>query len=126
MLRGYVDLAVWHKSMDLAVECYRLTDRWPTTELYGLTSQTRRAAGSVPANIAEGRGRHTTREYLRFVRIAYGSLMELETHLHLATRLGYVAEPEMNGILDRSTEVGKMLNGLGRALHSRIDRSRTP
>ena len=123
MIRGYMDLQVWSKSMDMAVECYRMTQRFPRTDAWGITLQLRRAAVSVPANIAEGRGRSSTREFVRFLDIAYGSLAELETHVLLAQRLGYCAE-ESDALLLRTQEIGRMINGLRESLHQRQIRRR--
>jgi four helix bundle protein len=86
------DLLVWQKAMDLTVEVYRLSQRFPREEIYRLTSQVTRAAASVPANIAEGHARATSRDYANFVAIAKGSLMETETFVMLAVRLGYLSE----------------------------------
>jgi len=83
-VQSYRDLQVWQKSMDLVTECYRATQQFPKTEIYGLTSQLQRAAVSVPANIAEGQGRQHTKEFIQHLSIAYGSLAELETHLQIA------------------------------------------
>ncbi|HET9530858.1 MAG TPA: four helix bundle protein [Blastocatellia bacterium] len=80
-IRNYRDLVVWQKSMDLVVNCYRITEQFPKIEIYGLTSQLQRAAVSVAANIAEGNGRSHTREYLNHLSMAYGSLMEVALHL---------------------------------------------
>ena len=88
-LGSYRDLRVWQGGMELAEACYRLTSTFPPSELYGLTSQIRRSASSIPANIAEGYGRRGRGDYVRFVGIAQGSLMELETHLLLSQRLGF-------------------------------------
>jgi len=87
-MRGYQDLQVWQRAMTLAEGVYRLTKSFPREELFGLTSQVRRSAASVPANIAEGYGRGTKPAYISFVRIAQGSLKETETHLLLAERVG--------------------------------------
>lgn len=104
--------------MDLAEACYHLTRRFPREEIYGLTSQIRRAAASIPANIAEGNGRDTRREYIQFLRIAQGSLKELETHLILSTRIGLVTPAEMGEILRRCEGIGKMLRALIRSLQA--------
>ena len=88
MAASHRDLVVWHKAMDVAVHVYRLTDRFPRNEMYRLTSQLTRAAASVPANIAEGNGRGSRRDYAHFLSIAKGSLNETETFLFLAIRLG--------------------------------------
>jgi four helix bundle protein len=86
-VRHYRELKVWQAAMDLAERCYLMTKSFPKDELFGMTSQIRRAAASVPANIAEGQGRQSTKEFLRFLSIARGSLMELETHLILCQRV---------------------------------------
>ena len=87
-IQSYRDLKVWQQAMDLAEKCYRLTRQFPKDELYGMTSQVRRSAASVAANIAEGHGRNSRGEYIQFLRVAQGSLKELETHLILAVRVG--------------------------------------
>lgn len=102
--------------MDLVVEAYRLTKQLPVTETYGLTSQIQRSAVSVPANIAEGQGREHLGEYLHHLLIAKGSLMELETHLLITTRLPYLESTDIELAMTLSAEVGRMLNGLIRAL----------
>jgi four helix bundle protein len=115
-IRSYRDLRVWKEAMDLAVECYALTKGFPKEEIFGLTSQIRRAAASVPANIAEGYGRDSAGHYLNFLRMAQGSLKELETHLLLAERIGLIASNAVEGLLSRSEGVGKMLRGLIRSI----------
>jgi four helix bundle protein len=119
-IRSYRDLDVWRKAMDLVVGCYKITNQFPRSEVYGLTSQVRRAAVSVPANIAEGNGRSHTKEYLHHLSVAYGSLMEVETHLQIAARLNYINEASLNALLDRSGEVGRMLNGLIQSLNRKL------
>jgi four helix bundle protein len=126
MIRGYRDLLVWQKGMDLAEACYRVTGSFPGSERYGLTLQLRKAAGSVPANIAEGRGRRTTGEFIRFLDISYGSLTELETHILLAERLGYCDPPAATRLLEQSEEIGRMLNGLILSLRKRQTAPRRP
>lgn len=113
--RNYRDLIAWQKAMDLAVAVYHLTRTYPESEMYGLVSQSRRAAVSVPANIAEGEGRGTKPEFARFLRIAHGSLRELETHLMLASRLSFAGEKEAEEALARCSEVGRLISGLIRA-----------
>lgn len=112
MAASHRDLVVWQKSMDLAVQVYRLTARFPKSELYRLTSQVTRAAASVPANIAEGNARGSRRDYANFLAIAKGSLNETETFLILALRLGYLREHELAPALFLITEIGKMLTAL--------------
>jgi four helix bundle protein len=121
-IQSYRDLEVWKKAIDLTVECYRLSAAFPTEERFGLTSQLRRAATSVAANIAEGRGRRGTGDSIRFIDIAYGSLVEVETLLILAGRLGYItADDALEGLLARSAEIGRMLNGLRASLRARSE-----
>jgi len=121
-ISSYRDLKVWQKAMALVVECYRLTSLLPKNEAYGLVSQIQRAAVSVPANITEGHGRDHLGDYLHHPSMANGSLMELETHLLLAGRLGYLKEPQVSRILDLTAEVGRMLAGLSKSLkNSRSD-----
>ena len=111
-ITSHRDLVVWQKAMDLVVEVYRLSARFPADERYRLTSQITRAAASVPANIAEGHARSTAREYSHFLSIAKGSLMETETFLMLAVRLGYLPEESAAATLHLVTEVSKMLTRL--------------
>ena len=118
-VRSHRDLLVWQPAMDVAVSTYVLTRQYPRDELFGLTSQSRRAAASVAANIAEGYGRATRQAYLNFLRIARGSLKELETHLVLARRVG-LAEPERTDVLlGQTDELGRMLHGLISKVQSR-------
>ena len=102
--------------MDLAAAVYRLTKSWPKDELYGLTSQARRAAASVPANIAEGYGRENRGSYVQFLKISQGSLKELETHLLIAERVEIVGRTEIAPLLTRCESVGKLLRALMRKL----------
>lgn len=120
MLQSYRDLLVWQKALDLALLIYRLSEKFPKSEIYCLTSQLRRAAVSVPSNIAEGYGRGSRKEYLQFLSIAQGSLKELETQVILAQRLQYAKEEESEELLLLSETVGKMLGGLMRSLRIRI------
>ena len=116
--RSYQDLRVWREAMTLAEMCYRFTQDFPKAEQFGLTSQMRRAAVSIPANIAEGYGRDNTGNYIQFLRIAQGSCKELETHLLLAQRvLGDVAA-NPSPLLEQAQTVGKMLRGLIRSLQN--------
>ena len=111
-VRSHRDLLVWQRAMDVAVSTYELTRQYPRDELFGLTSQSRRAAASVAANIAEGYGRATRQAYLNFLRIARGSLKELETHLVLAQRVGLAAPEWTDVLLGQTDELGRMLHGL--------------
>jgi four helix bundle protein len=115
-IQSYRDLRVWQEAMALAENVYRATAGFPREEMFGLTQQARRAAVSVPANIAEGYGRENTGAYQQFLRIAQGSLKELETHLLLAGRLGLLPETEAEPLLRQSSAVGKMLRSLIRSL----------
>jgi four helix bundle protein len=112
VIRSYRDLRVWQKGVDLAVESYRAARRLPRSEVYGLSIQIQRAAVSIPANIAEGHGRDHLGDYLHHLSIANGSLMELETHLLVASRLTHLRSSDIEPVLLRSAEVGRMLNGL--------------
>jgi len=113
--KSYRDLVAWQKAMDLVTAIYRITASFPREEIYGLTSQMRRAAVSVPSNIAEGQGRHGAAEFRHFLRQASGSLTELETQVMIAERLCYISPEAASEILRNAAEVGKILNGL---LHS--------
>jgi four helix bundle protein len=116
MLKSYKDLKVWQKSYGLCLEIYRLTGKFPQDERYGLTSQVRRAAVSVPSNIAEGYGRKTTADYIRLLYIAYGSLCELETQILLSGDLGYVADTDLKHLTADISEVERMLKALTKSL----------
>src|SRR5262249_25286312 len=111
-VRHYSDLIAWQKAMDLVVRVYKATEEFPARERFGLTNQLRRAVVSVPSNIAEGQGRHATRDFLRCLSIAYGSLQEVETQLVIARRLGYLEEEFRAGLFDLTGEVGRLINGL--------------
>lgn len=119
-VRYYRDLRVWTESMNLAERCYRTTKAFPGEEVYGMTSQIRRAAAAIPANIAEGYGRENSGEYVRFLRIAQGSLKELETHLILASRVGLTADEETDRLLRECETIGKMLRALIRSVQERV------
>ena len=111
-MKGYRDLQVWQKAMDLVIDVYRATQSFPSHELYGLTSQMRRAAVSMPSNLAEGHGRNSPREFLVFIGHARGSLCELETHIEISTRLGYFGEAMAAKLAASISEIARMLNGL--------------
>ena len=115
------DLVVWQKSMDLVVRCYEVSADFPKSETYGLTSHLRRAAVSVPANIAEGHGRGTPKSFVSFIWIANGSLTELETHILIAERLGYLQSESTAPVLQAAREIGRMLVGLRRSLEARFN-----
>jgi four helix bundle protein len=115
-VRSYKDLVAWQKSMDLVAAVYRASQGFPKEEIFGLVSQIRRAAVSVPSNIAEGHARTSTKEFQYFLSNARGSLAELETQLTIAHQLAYIDETGINQLLDRLGEVGRILNGLLAAL----------
>lgn len=119
-IKSHRDLIAWQKAMVLVTDVYALTKTFPREEIYGLTSQTRRAAASVPANIAEGQGRRLGREFHQFLGNARGSLMELDTHLELALRVGYMSMEQHTGIREKLDEVGRILNGLMRSIASDV------
>ena len=116
---SYKDLLVWQKAFGLVKEVYILTGEFPAQEKYGLVAQMRRAAVSVPSNIAEGQARHSTREFVQFVSHAEGSAAELETQLLISVELGYCGNGEARQLLDGVTEVRKMLGSLRRKLVAR-------
>ena len=119
MAQSYKDLVAWQKSMDLVVEIYRATEGFPKHELYGLTSQIRRAAVSVPSNIAEGQAHYSKPEFRHFLRHARGSLAEVETQLLIARRLNYLSQPPTDKLLNSVAEIGRILNGLIASLDRR-------
>jgi four helix bundle protein len=116
-VKSYQDLIVWQKGMDLVESVYRVTRVFPKEEMFGLTSQVRRAAVSVPSNLAEGQGRQTTRDFMNFISIARGSLQEMETQILIASRLQYIIATQTNEITDMVAEVGRLLSGLYNSLN---------
>lgn len=116
MSKGHEDLRVWQVAMTLTERVYEATHSFPSDERFGLTAQLRRAAVSVPSNIAEGRGRGTDAELQRFCAIAYGSLMELETQIELARRLRFISDSNAAEVRALCSEVGRMLNRLRASL----------
>ena len=117
-IRSFKDLVAWQKTFSLGLEIYELSKAFPEQERFGLTSQLRRGAVAVASNIAEGYGRESTQDYLRFLRIARGSLFEIDTQLLFAVRLGYLNERQYSEVLDRIRECGRILAGLIRSLES--------
>jgi len=113
----YSELQVWEKAMELVTHVYQLTRGFPVEEKFGLISQLQRAAVSIPANIAEGHGRKSTGAYLNHISIANGSLMEVETLIQIASRLGFLTQQQVMDTLSRADEIGKMLSGLHRSLN---------
>jgi four helix bundle protein len=119
-IRNYTDLIAWQKAMALAEFVYKTTSRMPREELYGLTSQMRRAAVSIPSNIAEGEGRRKDGQLLHSLLVSYGSLRELETQVLLSDRLNFVGSDDARALLEQCEEVGRLLNGLMKTVASRI------
>jgi four helix bundle protein len=119
-IKSYRDLRIWQDSMALAVECYRATRAFPKEEMFGLTAQIRRSAASIPANIAEGHGREKTQSFIQYLRIAQGSLKELETHWLLAERVGLVKNEELDPITRQCESIGKMVRLLIRSLQQNV------
>ena len=118
-IESFKDLFVWQKGIELINEIYKLTKFFPKEELYGLTSQIRRAAVSIPANIAEGWGRGTTKNYLQFLEIARGSLFELNTIILISYNQDYINKEHCDEIENKIIEIGKMLNALITKLDSK-------
>ena len=125
MLKSFKELQVWQKAYALSLEVYKLTKNFPAAEKFGLISQLRRAAISVPSNIAEGYGRKTTGEYIFALYIAYGSLCELETQIMISCDLNYLNNTKYKLISERLAEVGKMLKGLIKSLQNKGNINKT-
>jgi four helix bundle protein len=111
-IQSHRDLAVWHKAMELAVLSYGFTQAFPESQRFGLTRQLQRAATSVPANIAEGKGRSTSRDYAHFLGTARGSLLETDTYIELTWRLGFIPDESARAALALSDEIRRMLTTL--------------
>ena len=111
---------VWNAAVELAVQCYAATRSFPGSEAYGMTSQIRRSASSVAANIAEGHGRESTAVFVHFLRVAQGSLKELETHIVISGKVGLMPAPEAERLLGASDEIGRMLRSMVRSLQKKI------
>lgn len=120
------DLRVWQTAMEIATDCYTLSKRLPRDELFGLTSQVRRAAASVPANIAEGYGRYSINESVRYLNIANGSLVEVDTHLELAVRIGYLASTDVEALAAKVKALGAMFSAYKSALRRRQQHPQAP
>jgi len=118
-VKDFRELIVWQKAMDLVESIYRTTAKYPKEETYGLIAQMRRAAVSIPSNIAEGQARNTTRDFLHFLAIAYGSLKELETQILIAERLGYITNQQSNTLVQFTTEIARLISGLSNSLKRR-------
>ncbi len=109
MIQSYKEMIVWQKAMELCTEIYRVSRKFPHEELYALTNQIRRAAVSIPSNIAEGQARKSTPEFVNFLSIAKGSLAELETQMEIAVRLKYLRSEDISSAISLCNEIGKML-----------------
>ncbi len=123
-VKNYSELIAWQRAMDLVTEVYKATKNAPKEELYGLTSQLRRAAVSIPSNIAEGQGRKSTGEFLHHLSIAHGSLREVETQVLIGERLGYFQQRESQQIMKLTAEVGRLINGLYNSLDRKTNGKR--
>ncbi len=111
-IQSYRDLQIWQKGMSLVTSIYRITEKYPKSEQFTLVSQTRRSAISIPSNIAEGYGRNSTSDYIRFLRISGGSLYELQTQVEIAVNLNYVTPKDFDMVYKASDEIAKMIGGL--------------
>jgi four helix bundle protein len=119
---AYTELRAWKQGVDLVLEVYRATQNFPKAELYGLTNQIRRAAVSVPSNIAEGKGRFSDREFALFLRHPRGSLLELETQLLIAGQLGYLTTAETDAFAVQTEQLAKTLNALLNVVTGKTER----
>jgi len=125
-VKSFHDLVAWQKSMELVTEIYKVSQKFPKEEMFGLTSQIRRAAVSIPSNIAEGRGKSSKGEFQQFLYHARGSLAEVETQLILATNLGYLEKQEISHIMDLISRVGRLLHGLLSAIKNPKPKTQNP
>jgi four helix bundle protein len=119
-VQNYRQLIAWQKAMELVRLVYELTKKFPREELFGLTLQIRKAAVSIPSNIAEGQGRNSTKEFLHHLSIARGSLLETETQGLIADMQAYITPNELTGLLDKTAEVGRLINGLINSLEQKL------
>ena len=115
-VRNYTELFAWQKALDLVEAVCMLSAGFPREEIYGLTAQTKRAAVSIPSNIAEGQGRWTTGEFVQFLGIAHGSLCEVETQIHVALRLRFIQPADADPVFRLASEVGRLIYGLKNSL----------
>ena len=122
-ISSYRDLDVWKSGVQLSLSIYKLTSKFPDNERFGLTSQMRRCSVSIPSNIAEGHARLSTREYMRFISIALGSLAELETQLHISGELAIASYADVSNLSGTTDRLGKQLRSLLKALESKLNHS---
>jgi len=125
-MKSYRDLIAWQKAMSLVTEIYKITHGFPKEEVYGLTSQLRRAAVSVPSNIAEGQSRLSKHEFKNFLSHARGSLVEVETQLLIAQNLGYIKKAQADCLITQASEVARILNGLLTSIRDSSTENREP
>lgn len=118
-MNSFRELIVWQKSMNLVTNIYLVTSSFPKSEQFGLTSQIKRSAISIPSNIAEGFGRNSKNEFVRFLQISMGSLFELQTQLEISSNLGYLAKNKFNELHDNSIEIEKMLKALIKSIKNK-------
>jgi four helix bundle protein len=119
-MNDFRELIIWQKAMDMIVDIYKISAKFPSEERYGLTSQIRRAVISVPSNIAEGFGRKTTSDFIHFLHISRGSLYEFQTQLEVSLRLSFISKNEADELLVKAKEIEKMINSLILSLKKRI------
>ena len=117
-IKSHKDLEVWKISMDFVTDLYKITNEFPPSELYGLTSQIKRAAVSIPSNIAEGAARKNTKEFIQFLHVSLGSLAEIETQLEISSRLGYIKQ--LSSLEQKSTSIRRLIIGLISSLKKRM------
>jgi four helix bundle protein len=118
MAGSFRDLVLWQKAIAFVTDVYRATETFPQREIYGLTNQIRRAAVSIPSNIAEGKGRLSKKEFLQFLVVARGSLCEVQTQLEIATNLEFLGSDRFTSLDDQAREIGRILNGLMKSISS--------
>lgn len=118
MAGSFRDLVLWQKAMAFVTDVYRATETFPQREIYGLTNQIRRAAVSIPSNIAEGKGRYSKKGFLQFLLVSRGSLCEVQTQLEIATNLDFLERDRFTLLDDEAREVGRILNGLMKSISS--------
>jgi len=120
-VKTYRELQVWQKAHELVLVVFKMTERFPKSDQFGIVSQVRRSASSVAANIAEGFGRGTTKEFLRCLQIARGELEETRYFMYLGSDLGRITEEEFRNVNDECDSVGRLINAIGRSLRNRLE-----
>lgn len=122
-MHNFKELAIWQKGMNVAMECYKITNQFPKDEQFNLTNQLRRAAVSVPSNISEGSSRKSDKDFNRFLHISLGSLFELETQLILSEKLGYIKGPTFNKMENQISELQRMIYGFSNKISDNYSKS---